>query len=298
MVARDGEPDSCAGGTGVKVVIFCGGLGMRLREYSETIPKPMVPIGYRPILWHVMRYYAHFGHKDFILCLGYKGDSIKKYFLEYDETVSNDFVMSEGGKKIDLLASDIDDWKIAFVETGLNSNIGMRLKAVQPFLGEEEMFLANYSDGVSDLPLPDMLEHFRRGDAVACFAGVAPTQSFHLVSVDAGGRVRSIRHLKDVGMRINGGFFVMRQQIFDWMKPGEELVEDPFQRLAAAGKLLAYPYDGFWACMDTFKDKQLLEDLYTRGQVPWEVWKTNGQPVNLRLPRAASLSLLGTPVET
>ncbi len=282
----------------MKVVIFCGGLGMRLREYSETIPKPMVPIGYRPILWHVMRYYAHFGHKDFILCLGYKGDSIKKYFLEYDETVSNDFVMSEGGKKIDLLASDIDDWKIAFVETGLNSNIGMRLKAVQPFLGEEEMFLANYSDGVSDLPLPDMLEHFRRGDAVACFAGVAPTQSFHLVSVDAGGRVRSIRHLKDVGMRINGGFFVMRQQIFDWMKPGEELVEDPFQRLAAAGKLLAYPYDGFWACMDTFKDKQLLEDLYTRGQVPWEVWKTNGQPVNLRLPRAASLSLLGTPVET
>jgi glucose-1-phosphate cytidylyltransferase len=297
MVARDGEPDSCAGGTGVKVVIFCGGLGMRLREYSETIPKPMVPIGYRPILWHVMRYYAHFGHKDFILCLGYKGDSIKKYFLEYDETVSNDFVMSEGGKKIDLLASDIDDWKIAFVETGLNSNIGMRLKAVQPFLGEEEMFLANYSDGVSDLPLPDMLEHFRRGDAVACFAGVAPTQSFHLVSVDAGGRVRSIRHLKDVGMRINGGFFVMRQQIFDWMKPGEELVEDPFQRLAAAGKLLAYPYDGFWACMDTFKDKQLLEDLYTRGQVPWEVWKTNGQPVNLHLPRAASLSLLGTHLE-
>jgi glucose-1-phosphate cytidylyltransferase len=272
----------------VKVVIFCGGLGMRLREYSENIPKPMVPIGYRPILWHVMRYYAHFGHKDFILCLGYKGDSIKRYFLEYDETVSNDFVLSEGGGKIDLLASDIQDWRITFVDTGLNSNVGMRLKAAQPFVEGEEMFLANYSDGVSDLPLHDMVEHFRDQDAVASFAGVAPTQSFHLVSVDAGGRVRRISHVRDVGMRINGGFFVMRQDVFEWMQCGEELVEEPFQRLAAAGKLLAYPYDGFWACMDTFKDKQLLEDLYTRGQVPWEVWKTGGQAIKLLSARRRS----------
>jgi glucose-1-phosphate cytidylyltransferase len=266
---------------------------MRLREYSETIPKPMVTIGYRPILWHVMRYYAHFGHKDFILCLGYKGDSIKKYFLEYDETVSNDFVMSEGGKKIDLLGSDIHDWTITFVDTGLNANIGMRLKAAQPFVEGEEIFLANYSDGVSDLPLPDMLEHFRRQDAVACFAGIAPTQSFHLVRVEEGGRVTSIRHVKDVGMRVNGGFFVMRQEMFDWIRPGEELVQEPFQRLAAAGRLLAYPYDGFWACMDTFKDKQLLEDLYTRGQVPWEVWKANGQAVNLRPAGIRSSSRVG-----
>src|SRR6266852_6027607 len=226
----------------MKVVLFCGGLGTRLRDYSESIPKPLVPVGYRPILWHVMRYYAHFGHKDFILCLGYKADSIKQYFLKYDETISNDFVMSDGGRKVDLLASDIQDWKITFVDTGLNSNIGMRLKAVQPLLEGEEMFLANYSDGVSDLPLPDMIDIFRRQDAVASFAGVAPTQSFHLV------------------------------------RPGEELVQEPFQRLAAAGKLLAYPYDGFWACLDTFKDKQLLEDLYSRGQVPWEVWKAHAAP--------------------
>src|SRR5262245_2240053 len=238
----------------------------------------MVPIGYRPILWHVMRYYAHFGHKEFILCLGYKGDSIKKYFLEYDETVSNDFVMSEGGKKVKLLASDIHDWKNTFLDTGLHSNIGMRLKAAQPFVADDEMFLANYSDGVSDLPLPEMIEYFRREDAVACFAGVTPTQSFHLVSVQEDGRVRSIRHVKDVGMRINGGYFVMRRELLDWIKPGEELVEEPFQRLAAAGKLLAYPHDGFWGCMDTFKDKQLLEDLYTRGEVPWEVWKAQPQP--------------------
>jgi glucose-1-phosphate cytidylyltransferase len=257
----------------MKVVLFCGGLGMRLREFSEAIPKPMVPVGYRPILWHVMRYYAHFGHKDFILCLGYRADTIKQYFLNYDETISNDFVLSEGGRKIDLLASDIQDWKITFVDTGLHANVGMRLKAVQSYLRGEEMFLANYSDGLSDLPLPDMIEYFRAREAVACFAGVRPTQSFHLVSVEDGGRVKSIRHVKDVGMRINGGFFVLRPEIFDWMKEGEELVEAPFQRLAAAGRLLTYPYDGFWACMDTFKDKQLLEDIYTRGQVSWEVWK-------------------------
>jgi glucose-1-phosphate cytidylyltransferase len=269
----------------MKVVLFCGGLGMRLREYSESIPKPMVPVGYRPILWHVMRYYAHFGHKEFILCLGYKADSIKQYFLQYEETLSNDFVMSEGGRKIDLLASDIQDWKITFVDTGLNSNIGMRLKAVQPLLEGDEMFLANYSDGVSDLPLSSMIDSFRRQDAVACFAGVAPTQTFHLVRVGDGGRVTSIQHVKDVGMRVNGGFFVFRKQIFDWMKPGEELVEEPFKRIAAAGKLLAYPHDGFWACLDTFKDKQLLEDLYSRGQVPWEVWKQQSVPSEVEAAR-------------
>jgi glucose-1-phosphate cytidylyltransferase len=257
----------------MKVVLFCGGLGMRLRDYSESIPKPMVVLGYRPILWHIMRYYAHFGHKDFILCLGYRADSIKQYFLKYDETVSNDFVMSDGGRRIELLTSDIQDWKITFVDTGLHSNIGMRLKAVQPFLEGEEMFLANYTDGVTDLPLPAMIDYFRGRDAVASFVGVCPTQSFHLVSMEKSGRVKSIRHIKDVGMRINGGFFVLRQEIFDWMEEGEELVEAPFQRLAAAGKLLAYPYDGFWACMDTFKDKQLLEDIHSRGKVTWEVWK-------------------------
>ena len=258
----------------MKVVIFCGGLGMRLREYSENIPKPMVPVGSRPILWHVMRYYAHFGHKDFILCLGYKGEMIKKYFLEYEETVSNDFVLTEGGRKIDLLSSDIHDWKITFVDTGMASNVGMRLDAVRAHLRGEEMFLANYSDGVSDLPLPEMIDFMvQRPDAVACFAGVAPYATFHLVSVEGDGRVKNIAHVKQTGMRINGGYFVLRPEVFDWMRPGEELVQEPFQRLCSAGRLLSYVYDGFWACMDTFKDKQLLEDLYTRGQVPWEVWK-------------------------
>ncbi len=272
----------------MKVVLFCGGLGMRLREYSEAIPKPLVPVGYRPIVWHVMRYYAHYGHNEFILCLGYRGDAIKHYFLNYDETISNDFVMSEGGKKVALLASDIQDWNITFVDTGLSANIGQRLKAVQPFLQGERMFLANYSDGLTDLPLPLAIDFFgAREDAVACFAGVAPTSSFHLVKVAQGGRVDSIRHVTDVGMRINGGYFVLRSQIFDWIREGEDLVEEPFQRLAAAGRLLAYEYDGFWACMDTFKEKQALEDMYSRGRTPWEVWKPPAVPRDAIIDPAA-----------
>src|SRR2546425_7646586 len=133
----------------MKVVLFCGGLGMRLRDYDENVPKPMVTIGYRPILWHVMKYYAHFGYKDFVLCLGYRGDVIKDYFLNYSETLSNDFVLSEGGKKLDLMGSDIHDWKITFVETGLSSNIGQRLKAVERYGRDEPAVLANHSDSLS-----------------------------------------------------------------------------------------------------------------------------------------------------
>src|ERR1700728_3624546 len=142
----------------MKVVLFCGGLGLRIRD-TDDVPKPMVQIGYRPILWHVMKYYAHFGHKDFILCLGHRADVIKNYFLNYNECVSNDFVLSQGGKKVDLLNSDIDDWNITFVDTGTGSNIGERLKAVEKYLEGEEEFLANYSDGVTDLPLPAQIEH-------------------------------------------------------------------------------------------------------------------------------------------
>ena len=270
----------------LKVVIFCGGQGMRLREYSEALPKPMVPVGYRPILWHVMRSYAHYGHKDFILCLGYKADAIKNYFLNYDETISNDFVLADGGKTVELLGSDIHDWKITFVDTGLGSNVGQRLKLVQPFLKNEEVFLANYADGLSDVHIPDTIEFLKARSATACFLGVAPTSSFHLVQADEGGRVKNICHIRDVGMRVNGGFFVLRQEVFDSIHAGEDLVEEPFRRLAAAGRLVTYKHDGFWACMDTFKERQLLEDIYSRGQPPWEMWRRDPQADRLMDRRA------------
>jgi glucose-1-phosphate cytidylyltransferase len=257
----------------MKVVLFCGGLGMRLREYSEAIPKPMVNIGYRPILWHLMKYYAHFGHKDFILCLGYKGDTIKNYFLNYDECLSNNFTMSRGGKDIRLSNTDIDDWNITFVDTGLNSNIGQRLKAVQPYLDGEETFLANYTDGLTNFPLPDLIDEFLSRDAVATFLSVRPIQSFHVVKVHDSGQVSDIRDLNKSGLWINGGFFVLRNQIFDYLRPGEELVHEPFQRLIKEGKLITHRYDGFWISMDTFKDKQRMDDLYARGETPWMVWQ-------------------------
>ncbi len=258
----------------MKVVLFCGGMGMRMREYSETIPKPMVPIGYRPILWHVMKYYAHYGHKDFILCLGYKADVIKNYFLGYNECVTNDFVFSKGGKNIELLSSDIHDWNITFVDTGFMSNIGQRLKAVQKYLQGEELFLANYTDGLSDVPLPSVIESFKRSASIASFISVKPRASFHLVNTDTSGVVKSIEHIGKTGAGINGGFMVMRQEIFNYIHEGEELVEQPFQRLIAEGKLMAHHHDGFWACMDTFKERQELEDLFTRGNAPWTVWNS------------------------
>jgi glucose-1-phosphate cytidylyltransferase len=262
----------------MKVVLFCGGAGMRLRGYADDVPKPMVTIGPRPILWHLMKYYAHFGHKDFILCLGYKGNCIKDYFLHYDESVSNDFVWSQGGKNIQYLNRDIDDWKITFVETGANSNIGERLKAVEPYLQGEEMFLANYGDGLSDVSLPAMVESFCQSDALASLLLVQPTASFDIVKVNPGGRVTDVSPLTRANVWINGGFFVMRNEILRYIQPGEELVREPFQRLIEKRALLAYRCTGFWQCMDTFKDKQRLEEL-NQDRAPWKVWNQDASSI-------------------
>lgn len=266
----------------MRVVLFCGGLGMRLRDYSDKIPKPMVPIGYRPLIWWVMKYYAHFGHRDFILCLGYRGDVIKEYFLNYNECRSNDFVLSEGGRRIELLQKDIEDWTITFVDTGTNANIGERLMAVQPFLNDEEIFLANYSDGLTDFHLPPMIEDFRRGGNVASFLSVRPNYSFHFVSRREDGLVTAIDDVLSANAWINGGFFVLRREIFNYMRPGDELVVEPFQRLISEGKLATHAYDGFWRCVDTFKDLQALENLHAKGGAPWELWRREPTAVSSR----------------
>ncbi|OON66053.1 sugar phosphate nucleotidyltransferase [Hymenobacter sp. CRA2] len=257
----------------MKVVLFCGGFGMRLREYSESTPKPMVTLGYRPILWHIMRYYAHFGHTDFILCLGYKADTVKQYFMNYNECLSNDFVFSKGGKDVKPLKTDIDDWNITFVDTGLNANIGQRLRAVRHLLEGEEMFLANYADGLSDLDVNQTIREMEQSNAVGSFMAYQPTHSFHVVSLGEDSRVDYISPIAKSGLWINAGFFVLRSEIFDYLQPGEELVEQPFQRLIAQDRLLAHRHQGFWAAMDTFKDKQTLDELHAHGPAPWEVWR-------------------------
>jgi len=276
----------------MKVVLFCGGLGMRLREYSESLPKPMVPIGYRPILWHVMKYYAHYGHKDFILCLGYRGDVVKNYFLNYDECTSNDFILSGGGRKLHLFNSDIQDWRIVFADTGIDSNIGQRLKAVEKYLDGEEEFLANYSDGLTDMPLPDQLDHFHHSNKVASCLCVRPNLSYHLVAVseDNGSLVSGIHAINNGSVRINGGFFIFKKRIFDYLEPDEELVNEPFQRLVQQQELIGYRYDGFWACMDTFKDKQQLEEL-DHGAAPWKVWNHARAAVSVRPSEFAAASI-------
>jgi len=256
----------------MKVVLFCGGLGTRLREMSGDLPKPMVEIGYRPILWHIMKYYAHYGHNDFILCLGYKANVIKNYFIKYDECASNDFTMSKGGRDINLHQSDISEWSITFVDTGLKSNIGQRLKAVEKYLQGEEIFLANYADGLSDLPLNEMIDAFKKSDKIACFVCVKPSQSFHVVTLKDGGLVDKIQYVRNTDLLINGGFFIFRHEIFDYIKNGEELVVEPFERLIKEGRLSGYKYDRYW-CMDTFKEHQELNDMYNNGDAPWEVWK-------------------------
>jgi glucose-1-phosphate cytidylyltransferase len=223
----------------VKVVIFCGGQGLRMREASDVVPKPMVPIGNRPVLWHVMKYYAHFGFTDFVLCLGYKAEAIKHFFLTYNEAMANDFVLSEGGARVHLLKTDIHNWNITFVDTGLNACIGERLRAVRHLLRDDEMFLANYGDTLTDADLPAMIARTRETGATASFLAVRPNYSFHVVSMDDGGIVDGIHDVTKSDVWINGGYFVLRSELLDDIRPGEELVEEPFHRLLARDQLLA-----------------------------------------------------------
>jgi len=272
----------------VKVVIFCGGQGMRMREASEVVPKPMIPIGSRPILWHVMKYYAHFGFCDFVLCLGYKAEAIKQFFLTYNEAMANDFVLSDGGAKVHLLKTDIHNWNITFVDTGLHSRIGERLRAVRHLLRDDEMFLANYGDTLTDADLPAMIARARQSGATATFLAVRPNYSFHVVSMDDGGIVDGVHDVTRSDVWINGGYFVLRSELLDDLRPGEDLVDEPFSRLMQSNQLRAERHHGFWAPMDTLKDKQSLEALHENGEAPWEVWDSK-RPVD----RAVALVTTG-----
>jgi glucose-1-phosphate cytidylyltransferase len=273
----------------MKVVLFSGGRSLRLPEQAEALPKPMITIGYRPMLWHVMRFYAHFGYKDFVLCLGYKADAIKEYFLRYNEALSNDFVLSDGGRNLELLSSDIHDWRITFADTGLNTNIGQRLLAVRRYLKDEELFCANYADGLTDAPLPELVDDFRRQGKVAAFLSVRPRSSFHVVTRDPDDVVTGITDVHGTDLWMNGGFFMFRQEVFDYIHEGEDLVEEPFRRLIEDDQLLAYRYEGFWMPMDSLKDLQNLQALHDTGAPPWAPWLA---PASQRHP-SARLSLPG-----
>ncbi|MBS0242313.1 MAG: glucose-1-phosphate cytidylyltransferase [Proteobacteria bacterium] len=260
----------------MKVVLFCGGLGTRIRDYSENIPKPMIPIGDKPILWHLMDSYSQQGHKDFILCLGYKANVVKEFFLNNRPYLYSDCIVSAGGQSVEILGEPQQDWRVAMIDTGIWRNIGERLWAVRHHVQNEEMFLANYSDSLAAVDLAAMIETFRKSGKAACFLAARPSFSLHLADIGDDGTVRKIQSSDDANLWINGGFFVFRPTIFDYMRPGEELVEEPFARLIADDQLLAIRHEGFWRPMDTLKDKQVLEDLVERGETPWLLSHKNG----------------------
>ena len=259
----------------MKVVLFCGGYGLRLRDHAPRIPKPVVPLGNEPLVLHVMRYYAHFGHDEFILCLGYRGDSIRAYFEE------RRWATSPSAAQADDPRQDVDRWSITFADTGLDATIGDRLRLVRPLVEDEPMFLANYSDSLTDADLPSRLASFEASHNVASFMAVRPHLSLHHVEVDEdSGRVISIRGIREA-LRINGGFFVLRQGIFDVLDEGDELVERPFAKLMERGALTAQVYDGFWSTVDTFKDHQRLDALLQRGPAPWQLWRLRGPALEM-----------------
>jgi glucose-1-phosphate cytidylyltransferase len=273
----------------MKVVLFCGGLGTRIREYSEIIPKPMIPVGHQPILWHVMQYYSHYGHRDFILCLGHKATVVKEFFLNYRPQIYADCVVSGHGSKVEFLGEPEEDWRVSLIDTGIWRNIGERLWAVRDYVKDEDIFLANYSDGLADVDLRDMLDRFKKSGKLACFLAVRPPLSYHLVDMDGGGTVSGIRGWDRTDIRINGGYFLFRPQIFDYMQEGEELVIEPFQRLIEANQLMAYKHDGFWRSMDTLKDRQVLEDMVEQGNMPWRL-NNNSLTKKQNLKQASPIS--------
>jgi glucose-1-phosphate cytidylyltransferase len=253
----------------VKVVLFCGGFGVRMGEETQRIPKPMITVGNRPIVWHIMKYYAAWGHKDFVVCLGYKGEAIKEFFLTYNEAFSNDFVLSNGGRQLELLGSDISDWRITFVDTGAQATTGERLLAVAPHLGDDEYFLVTYGDGLTDAPLDGMIDRLVASGKTGIFLAVRPAFSAHVVYVNGDGVVHSVDRIQEADVWINGGFFVFRRDILDCIEAGEELVEEPFRRLIDREELIGYRYEGFFGPMDTMKDKLRLDALADSGSAPW-----------------------------
>ncbi len=257
----------------MKVVILCGGLGTRLREETELRPKPMVEIGGQPILWHIMRGYASYGFKEFILALGYKGEVIKRYFLDYYHLHSNLSVSLASGS-VAAHEGEKEAWTVHLVDTGLATETGGRLKRLAPWLGHET-FMLSYGDGVSDVNIQDLVRFHRAQGRLATVTAVRPPSRFGGLSFN-GDLVTEFSEKPQIGEGwINGGFFVLEPGILEYIEGDETILErKPLENLAKDGQLAAYRHAGFWQCMDTLRDVRLLEDLWAGGKAPWKVWRS------------------------
>lgn len=255
----------------MKVVILCGGQGTRLREETEFRPKPMVEIGGRPMLWHIMKHYSSYGFRDFILCLGYKGDMIRHYFLNY-KTMSRSFSIHIGSGEVVTQDGSLeeDSWTVTLAETGADTMTGGRIRRIEPFVRDDERFLATYGDGLSTVNLHELIETHLQSNAVATLTGVRPAGRFGEL-VCNGSAVTSFNEKPDANdALINGGFFVFNRDIFSYLNGDADILErSPFQVLAATGKLSVYRHQGFWQCMDTLRDVESLRLMWDSGTAPW-----------------------------
>jgi glucose-1-phosphate cytidylyltransferase len=259
----------------LKTVILCGGLGTRLREETEYRPKPLMPIGDRPILWHIMKIYAASGHKDFFLALGYKGELIKDYFLNY-ELRNSDFTLRLGTGETSLIepADDDHDWTISFIDTGLSTMTGGRLLKLRPYLESEPEFLVTYGDGVADLDINEVVAQHRRSGVAVTVTAVRPTARFGELVVDGERVVDFAEKPLDGEDWVSGGFFVMSPRVFDYLSgPGTVLEGEPLKRVAADGQMGVYRHRGFWQCMDTPREMTALNEMWSSGEAPWKVWR-------------------------
>jgi len=258
----------------MKVVILCGGLGTRLREETEYRPKPMVPVGGRPILWHIMKHYASFGHKEFILCLGYKGEVIKDFFRNYHWNTSDVTIkLGANAEPVYHNAHDEEDWTVTMVETGEKTMTGGRLGRVLPFIEEEE-FLLTYGDGVTDVSIAKVVDYHRAKGADVTLTAVRPGGRFGELGLDEGMVTSFMEKPEDSPAYINGGFFVMKKAAIKGLIPGDDCILErgPLETLSKTGRLAAYTHDGFWQCMDNVNEMAMLNTLWNSGKAPWKSW--------------------------
>lgn len=258
----------------MKVVILCGGKGTRLKEHTESLPKPLIEIGGRPILWHIMKIYFAHGFDDFILCLGYKGQAIKEYFTEYLSWKHHDFELdlSAEAPRVRLLNQGLEKWKITFVDTGLETNTGGRIKRAAPFLQPGESFMATYGDGVADIDICRLVEFHAAHKKLGTVTAVRPALQFGVLDVERDGRVSRFAEKPALERWINGGFFVFRAEFLEYLDDNDVLEQAPLERLSRNGELMAYRHESYWKCMDTYKDTTTLNEIWLSGQSPWKLW--------------------------
>ena len=261
----------------MKTVVLCGGQGTRLREETEYRPKPLVEVGGKPILWHIMKTYAHYGHNDFVLCLGYRGNMIKEYFLNY-EAMNNDFTICLGkthAVRYDGATHEEQDFNVTLSDTGLETMTGGRLRRVRAYVENDDTFMLTYGDGVADVDIAALLAFHKSHGKLATVTTVRPVSRFGILNIDEQGGVQNFVEKPQIDGWASCGYFVLDRKALDYLEPGDDCVfeQKPLERLAADGQLVAYRHEGFFFAMDTFREYQYLNDLWAKDKAPWKVWK-------------------------